>query len=81
MISELVSNRYGEELYKIQAPSDLVNQTFFQAMCELKKKHDILCLGVEGKDGENFIANPDSGYRLGKDDKLIVIASERPDIK
>lgn len=81
MITELVSNRYGEELYKIQIPSDLVNQTFFQVMCELKKKHDILCLGVEGKDGENFIANPDSGYRLGKDDRLIVIASERPDIK
>jgi voltage-gated potassium channel len=78
MISELVSNRYGKDLYKIDVPSSLVDGTFFDAMCELKEKHDILCLGVEGKTGGGFTANPDSDYRLAKADQLIIIASERP---
>jgi len=81
MISELVSNRYGKELYKIDVPSEFINQNFFKAMCGLKKKYDILCLGIEDREGKNFIANPDSSQKLGKNDQLIIIAAKRPDIK
>jgi voltage-gated potassium channel len=80
LISELVSNRYGKDLYKIKLPSGLTNKTFFEAMCELKTDHDILCLGVENRTGENFITNPYRDYRLDKNDKLIIVASKRPDI-
>jgi len=80
LISELVSNRYGEDLYKIKVPRKHANQTFFEAMCELKQKHNILCLGVEDRTGENLVANPKSDYRLGEDDQLIIISSKRPDI-
>jgi len=81
MISELVSNRYGKELYKIDVPSEFINQNFFKAMCGLKKKYDILCLGIEDREGKNFIANPDSSQKLGENDQLIIIAAKRPDIK
>lgn len=81
MISELVSNRYGKELYKIDVPSEFINQNFFKVMCGLKKKYDILCLGIEDREGKNFIANPDSSQKLGKNDQLIIIAAKRPDIK
>lgn len=80
MISELVSNRYGMNLDKIKLPSNLANRTFFEVMSELKEKHGILCVGVEDMDGKNLITNPDSHYKLDKDDQLIIISSERPDI-
>ena len=81
MISELVSNRYGKDLYKIKPPGCLVDKNFFEVMCDLKEKNDILCIGVEDKTGNNFITNPDKGYRIKKDDQLVVIAQQRPDIK
>jgi len=80
MISELVSNRYGKDLYKIRLPSDMAGQTFFDAMCALKKEHGILCLGIRHKADEKFIANPESDYKLRADDQLVIIASERPDM-
>ncbi|MDM8526484.1 ion channel [Desulfococcaceae bacterium HSG8] len=78
MISELLTNRYGKEIYKIKLPPRLANRSFFDVMCELKKEYDILCVGVE--DSKNVISNPDSNYQVAKDDRLIVIASERPDV-
>ena len=80
MVSELVSNRYGVELYKINLPQRFANQNFFETMCELKKEHGILCLGVEDSAGKNLVTNPENDYRLNKNDQLIVIASKRPDI-
>lgn len=80
MITELVSNRYGNDLYKIEPPSFLVGQTFFDAMCELKKRYGILCLGVENKVDHKLIANPDGEYRLNDKDELVVIAPERPNL-
>jgi voltage-gated potassium channel len=77
-ISELVSNRYGNDLYKIPVPTYLVGQTFFQGLCALKEKEDILCIGVEDQAGENLVSNPDSAYRLGAEDFLIVISRDRP---
>jgi voltage-gated potassium channel len=78
LISELVSNRYGKDLYKIAVPAHLIDRTFFDVMCELKEKHDILCLGIESNSGEHSVANPDSDYPVGGEDQLIIIASERP---
>lgn len=78
MITELVSNRYGNDLYKIKSPSSLVGRTFFDAMCELKKNHGILCLGVKSGGDHRLIANPESGYQLGAEDELVVIAAARP---
>ena len=80
MITELVSNRYGSELYKIEPPSSLVGRTFFEVMSELKKNHGILCLAVENKADHKLIANPDASYKIGSEDELVVIASERPQL-
>jgi voltage-gated potassium channel len=80
MITELVSNRYGNDLYKIKLPSSLVGSTFLEVMCELKKTHGVLCLAVENKTDHKLIANPDAGYQLGKEDELVVIAADRPEL-
>jgi len=81
MITELVSNRYGNDLYKIRPPSSLVGQTFFEVMCELKKSHGILCLAVENKKDRKLIANPDVDYLIGPEDELVVIARTRPKLE
>lgn len=80
LVSELVSNRYGHDLYKIALPSYLVGKTFFEALCSLKEKQNIICIGVEDKSGAALYANPDNNYCLKKDDDLVVIALDRPDI-
>lgn len=78
IISELVSNRYGEEIYKINLPDRFINQTFFEAMCELKKKRNILCIGIENNGAKKFIANPNHDYKISNGDKMIIIAQHRP---
>ena len=80
MITELVSNRYGSELYKVKLPSPLLGLTFFEVMCKLKKDNGILCIAVENKETHKLIANPDADYRIGAEDELVVIATNRPEL-
>jgi len=80
MITELISNRYGSELYKVELPSSLIGLTFFEVMCKLKKNHGILCVAVENKETHKLIANPDADYRLRAEDELVVIATNRPEL-
>jgi len=80
MISELVSNRYGKDIFKIKLPHHLTDQTFFDVLCEMKNKYGILCLGVENTGGKNLTTNPECDYRVKQDDQLIVIADQRPNI-
>ncbi len=80
MVSELVSNRYGEDLYKMPVPADLAGSTFYEAMCRLKKEHNVLCIGIEDPEGKNLRANPGNDYTLGETDLLIVISRDRPTI-
>lgn len=78
MITELVSNRYGNELYKVDPPQSMVGRKFFQVMCELKEKHGILCVGVEGKKDRKLVVNPAADYAISGDDELVVISTTRP---
>jgi voltage-gated potassium channel len=80
MITELVSNRYGSELYKVRLPPSMVGQTFFDVICRLKQQYDILCLAVEKKSNRRLIANPAADYRLSEEDDLVVIATDRPEL-
>jgi voltage-gated potassium channel len=78
LITELISNRYGNELFKIRTPAVWVGRPFFEMMCHMKKEHDILCLGIEDESGRNLISNPSNDYQLKENDRLIVISEDRP---
>jgi len=78
LISELVSNRYGNELYKIRAPSFTIGKTFLEMMYTLKKDHNITCMAVEDNSEGVFISNPQSDYKICEDDDLVVISKDRP---
>ena len=78
VFTELASNNYGQELYRIKPPSDLAGQTFLQVLTRLKQDQNLLCLAVvKGGQGE-IQANPAADYRLGQGDQLVVVSAERP---
>jgi voltage-gated potassium channel len=80
MISELVSNRYGHELYKVKCPPHLAGKSFFETMCELKKRQGIICIGVTSQSGDHIKVNPENDYCLQEDDRLVIIALDRPQL-
>jgi len=80
LVSELVSNRYGQDLYKLKCPSYLIGKTFFQVMCDLKEKHNITCIGIENVSAKTMTANPDNDRPVTEDDYLMVISWNRPEI-
>jgi voltage-gated potassium channel len=80
VVSELVSNRFGMELYKIKVPKSLITKTFYEAMCQLKSEYGILCIAAEETANKKFLANPDNEYVLKETDNLFIISPERPRI-
>lgn len=80
LVSELLSNRYGNEIYIIDTPKELINKSFLDATIFLKKNYDILCVGIKDTEKNLSISNPSSDYVLKKGDKLFVISSVRPTI-
>ncbi len=80
VVSELVSNRHGEDLYKIPLPARHEGRTFYDVMCDLKKQHNVLCIGIEDETGRRLVSNPRPDHALAKGDQLIVISTDRPSI-
>ncbi len=79
-VTELLSSQYGNELYRIPVPNGLVNLPFIDVLVKMKKEFNCIVLGVQKEQKGEFIANPAENYALDKDDFLIVISRERPDI-
>ncbi len=78
VVTELVSNRYGQALYKVAPPSDLVGRPFLEILGALKKNYGALCVAVERRGRGMLETNPDPDRVLREDDRLLVIARERP---
>ncbi len=78
IISELLSTRYGNEFYLINAPSELIGKTFFDVVMYMKKSYNILPIGVKDSDKNVYVSNPPSDFILKEKDKLVVIAKNRP---
>jgi len=77
-VSELVSNRYGQELYKINLDKNMYGKQFSEILSWYKKNLNILVIGTIDKKGK-IHTNPPSDMTLTIDDSLIIIAEERPD--
>lgn len=77
VVSELVSNAYGQELYTVLPSGDQQGKSFIDVFCALKKERDVICLGIMGHDG-TMMTNPDSAYLIQEGDRLLVIAEDRP---
>ena len=78
VISEILSNKYGNELYKIKCPSKYNGKNFGTILTEFKNDFDGIVLGIE-KAG-NLITNPKSDLSVDSNDYLIIVSMSRPEI-
>jgi voltage-gated potassium channel len=77
VVSEILSNKYGNELYKIKCPSKYHGKAFKAILADFKNDYDGIILGVE-KDG-NLVTNPKGDVVVGSNDYLIVVTESRPE--
>lgn len=80
IISQWLANDVGDELYKIPVPLELIDKPFIDALVPMKQRHRCILLGIErAADGELISHVPDE-YHLAANDKLIVVAPQRPQV-
>ncbi|MEN8200377.1 MAG: ion channel [Thermodesulfobacteriota bacterium] len=77
IVSELLSSRYGNELYSLPVAKEMVGQKFLEIFVSLKREKNITVFGIKkGRSGE-FVSNPDAEYGLSEGDLLLVISQNR----
>lgn len=76
VVSELLSKKYGNELYKIKCPKKYAGSTFRSALTAFKDDYDGIIVGIEKT--EQFLTNPKADVVLDKDDHLVIISEKRP---
>ena len=77
IISELLSSRYGNELYSMAVPEQMIGNTFLDLFIAMKKEQNTTVLGVQKGRGGEFISNPDADYLITAEDYLLVISKDR----
>lgn len=78
IITELVSSRFGSEIYKTTPPKECVGQSFLEVLTKLKTDQDVIVVAVESKQEGRFLANPPNSYIIDEKDRLIVVGKDRP---
>lgn len=78
IVSELLSNKYGNQFYKIKCPEEYAGVDFKTILQLFKEKYNCIVVGIEKVD--NFLTNPESSAALDKDDYLVLIAEKRPKV-
>lgn len=74
VLSELLTSREGNDLFKAPAPQELVGKTFMEAFVEMKRTRDCITLALQrGSEGE-VISNPSTGLKIEPGDYFILIA-------
>ncbi len=77
VLSELLSSRFGNDLFKIPVPASMRGQSFIDIFTEMKRSNSSIILAVQkNKDGA-VISNPPVDYRVEADDYLIVISRKK----
>ena len=77
MISELLSSRYGNELYSMAVPEKMIGSTFLDLFIAMKKRHNTTVFGLQKGRGGECISNPDAEYIITAEDYLLVISKDR----
>ena len=77
IITELVSSRFGSEIYKIVPPQACVGRPFLEVLATLKTDRNIIVVAVESVHQGRFLANPPNSYIIDERDRLIVVGKDR----
>jgi len=79
LIDELLSSRYGSNLYKYKVPASFVGQKFIDIFLKAKSDYNCTIVAIESESEKIFISNPPADYQIKPDDFLIIIASQKPE--
>lgn len=79
IVSELLSARYGNDLFAMPASQKQIGLPFLDVMIDMKKKHNATVLGIQKGVGGELLSNPDQNYLLQQGDHLVVMAVAKPD--
>ena len=77
VVSELLSTQYGNELFSIPLPENLVGNTFLDVFTMMKRERQSIVLGVLKANNGEHVSNPPADYVFEENDKLIVISNDR----
>jgi voltage-gated potassium channel len=80
VISELLSSRKGEDIYKVRVPKILADKPFLEVFTYMKKENGSIVLAIQESDSGVVTSNPDNDKIIKPDDSLIVIANRKPEI-
>jgi voltage-gated potassium channel len=80
VISDWLSVKHGDELYKIPVPAALVHRSFVDVLTIMKRENGCIVLGIQRTADNIVLSNPPADYLLASDDQLIVVCAERPQI-
>jgi voltage-gated potassium channel len=78
VLSELLSSRFGNDLYKIPVPSSMQGKNFIDIFTEMKRLNQCTVLAVQKDTEGEVISNPPVGYRVEAGDCLIVVSHQKP---
>lgn len=78
LVADLLTHPEGMEFYRVEVPASLVGATVQDAVGLLKSRHDVLFVGVFGREGATV--NPPADGVLAADEALLVIAPHPPTI-
>ncbi len=77
IVSELLSSRYGNELYSMPVPGEMIGKNFLDVLVRMKTDSNATVFGIQKGRGGAFLPNPDAEYPLAEDDLLLVISKDR----
>jgi len=77
IVSELLSSRYGNELYAMPVPKEMAGSNFLQTFIDMKSQRNITVFGIQKGRGGECISNPDGDYVIRAEDYLLVISKDR----
>lgn len=79
VITELLTNHIGNDIFKISTPPDLIGSTFLDVLTALKRDRNLITLAIERTSEGRFLANPSNNCIIADTDRLVVIGAERLD--
>ncbi len=80
VVSELLSSRYGNELYVVKVPRSLTGKKYVEVLLEMKWRYKATLLGLRRGPDAEIMANPDGDTIVEEQDRLVVVAPKRPEI-
>ncbi|MCI5209697.1 MAG: potassium channel protein [Candidatus Electrothrix sp. ATG2] len=77
VVTELLSSRYGNELYSMSVPADMIGKKFLDVFVAMKTEHNVTVFGLQKGRAGDFLPNPDTDYPVTAKDLLLVISKDR----